>query len=225
MVLTSRRASVIVGAGLLLAVMGGSAARWGPAPARGGADALDVPGDADYLGTALDEKQAPGFRLVDQYGQARDLTEFRGKVVAMAFLDPKCTDACPLTALHFRQTAKQLGQRSASVAFLAVNVNQTAASVEDVAEATRKWSNAEMANWHFLTGTEQELKPVWEAFHVVAAGPLKADKPNERLHTAGVFLLDGAGRKRWYVSIPLHGLEWTGPSLSEVLGRRLGELN
>lgn len=224
MVLTSGRLVVILGTGLLLAVVGGSAVRWGPALARSGADAPHVSADADYLGTALDRTEASGFRLVDQHGQGTGLADFRGKAVALAFLDPHCTDACPLTAFHFRRAAEQLGERSASVAFLAVNVNKNAASLEDVAEATRKWGNTEMANWHFLTGTEQELRPVWDAFHVVAEGGPKADKPQEQLHTPGVFLLDGAGRKRWYVSIPLQGVVWSGPVLSEVLAQRLSEL-
>jgi len=224
MALTSGRLALIAGVALLVAVLAGSAARWGPALARGGVPSEHVRFEAEYLGTALDQAPAPEFRLIDQHGRERALVGFRGKAVAFAFLDPRCTDACPLTALHFRQAAEQLGEGSASVAFVAVNVNKNAASVEDVAEATRKWGNAGMANWHFLTGTEAELRPIWNAFHVVAEGGAKADKPQEQRHTAGVFLLDGAGRKRWYVSVPLHGGEWTGRSLGEVLARRLQEL-
>lgn len=224
MVFTSRGAAVIIGVGLLLAVLSAATLRWGPALARSGDPAHHVSEDANYLGTALDAAVAADFRLVDQRGQGTGLADFRDKAIALAFLDPRCTDACPLTAFHFRQVAERLGDRADSLVFLAINVNKDAASVEEVAEATRKWGNAEMLNWHFLTGTEQQLRPVWDAFHVVAEGGPKAHKPEEQLHTPGVFLLDGARRKRWYVSIPLNAVEWSGPSLSEVLIRRLHQV-
>lgn len=228
MVVTPRRVAMIIGAGMLVAVLSASALRWGPALARSGAAAHHVSSDAEYLGTALDGTQAPDFRLADQHGRATRLADFRGKTVALAFLDPGCTDACPLTAFHYRLAAEKLGNRADSVAFLAVNVNKNAASVQEMAEATRKWGNAGMRNWHFLTGSEAELRPVWDAYQIVAEGGAKPDKPDEQLHTPGVFLIDAAGRKRWYVSIPFQGgpdgTAWSGPALSEVLELRARQL-
>lgn len=157
---------------------------------------------------------------MDQRGEVRALSAFRGKAVALAFLDPDCTDSCPLTALHYRLAAQKLGEGARSVAFVGVNVNPGAS----VAAGTEKWGMQGLDNWYFLTGTEEELQPVWDAYHIVARGGPKPDKPDEQLHTPGVFVIDQAGRQRWYVSIPFDAGAWAGPPLSEVLANRLSEL-
>ena len=81
-----------------------------------------------YLGTTLDTV-APDFRLTDQTGVDRALSDFRGKVVVLAFLDSKCEDICPLTGQQLRKTYDSLGPGAGSVAFLGVNVNTEAAAV------------------------------------------------------------------------------------------------
>lgn len=181
--------------------------------------------DADYLGTSLEGRLALDFRLTDQTGTRVALSDFKGKAVALAFLDPKCTDSCPLTALHYRFTSQALGDRAADVVFLGVNVNKNAGAVADVVEASEKWGINGLKNWHFLTGTEQELRPVWDAYNIVAEGSPKPNKPDERAHTPGVFIIDQTARQRWYISIPFDaGDAWQGPPLSQVLNLRLREL-
>ena len=75
-----------------------------------------------YEGTAV-EGVAPDFRLVNQRGDAVALSDFRNHVVALTFLDPECTDVCPLTALDFQRVNQALGNDAAHVVFLAVNAN------------------------------------------------------------------------------------------------------
>ncbi len=175
-----------------------------------------------YEGTQLDGP-APDFRLTDQNGVAVALSDFRGKVVALAFLDPKCTDVCPLTALHFRRVQDALGNKETSVAFLAVNTNLDANSMADLASATEKWGMNAVPSWRFLLGSPEELRAVWSAYGI-AAGDEKPGKPSEVQHTPGVYVLDRSGIKRWYISIPLDDPSWSGPSLSDVLQKRALEL-
>ncbi len=179
----------------------------------------------EYAGTALDVQPAADFRLADQNGERVALSDFRGKTVVLAFLDPRCTDVCPLTAQQFRAAAAGLGPRANNVAFLAVNVNRDAAGVADVAAATQQWGAGTLPNWHFLTGIEPELRPVWQAYHVAAGAGPKINKPDEQEHTDGVYIIDRDGNQRWYVSIPfLPEGGWDGPSLSQVLLVRLAQL-
>jgi cytochrome oxidase Cu insertion factor (SCO1/SenC/PrrC family) len=42
--------------------------------------------------------QAPGFTLTDQQGRTLPLAAFRGKVVVLQFVDPHCTDICPIVS-------------------------------------------------------------------------------------------------------------------------------
>lgn len=180
---------------------------------------------AEYTGLALDG-EAPDFTLTDQRGTDITLSDLRGRVVLLAFLDPNCTDICPLTARHFRNVHDELGTSASQVALLAVNVNPDQTSVEAAAEASERWGVSDLASWHFLTGEAQELEAVRAAYGALGGVP-KDGKAGEVAHTPGVWVIDQTGVQRWYVSIPDGaGADeiWDGPSLTEVLGGHVHEL-
>lgn len=152
-----------------------------------------------YTGTALNEPAAD-FRLVDQRGARLALSDFHGQVVALTFIDSQCVDTCPRTAAHLRQVYQTLSDGAASVIFVGVNVNLRANTVADVMTTTVRWRLNEIPTWHFLTGSAEELAPVWKAYDASAL-PDPAGG-SAILHTPGVFLIDQTGRKRWYVSTP-----------------------
>src|SRR5258706_3605620 len=116
---------------------------------------LDKP--QPYEGTEL-SGEASDFQLTDQNNSVVKLSNFRGKVVVLTFMDSKCTDTCPLTAAHFREAYRQFDQNETKqVVFLSVNVNVEASSVADVLETTRAWHLDEIPSWYFLTGNHEEL--------------------------------------------------------------------
>ena len=150
-----------------------------------------------YGGTELDDI-ASDFRLTDQNGSEVSLSDFRGKVVVLTFMDSKCKDTCPITGAHFRKAYKQLNQSEASqVVFLGVNVNVEANSVSDVLETTQAWHMDEIPSWHFLTGEAKVLEPIWKNYDITVQ-PLPDG--SGIMHTPGTFLIDPSGQKRWYVS-------------------------
>ena len=172
-----------------------------------------------YQGTEL-SGEAPDFQLQDQSGVLISLSDFRGKVVILTFMDSTCKDTCPLTAAQFRQTYRQLDNNEAKqVAFIGVNVNAEANQVADVAEITKTWHLEEIPSWHFLTGNHEELATVWKAYGVAVA---PSTEGNEIMHTPGVFLIDPAGQKRWYISTP-YSTDLTLP-LGELLLKHIREL-
>ena len=111
-----------------------------------------------YRGTQLNTP-SPDFRLHDHSGEPLALSELRGKVVVLTFFDSKCVDVCPMVSVYLRETDRMLGRDAERVVFLAVNVNARANSVADVAAATEQWLLGELTNWHFLTGSPEELEP------------------------------------------------------------------
>jgi protein SCO1 len=172
-----------------------------------------------YQGVEL-SGEAPDFQLTDQNGSLINLSDFRGKVVVLTFMDSVCTDTCPLTAAQFRQAYRQFDQNESSqVAFIGVNVNIEANQVADISEITKTWNLEEIPSWHFLTGKREELEPVWKDYGV-AVSP-SADG-TEIMHTPGVFLIDPAGQKRWYISTP-YSTDLTLP-LSELLVNHIREI-
>jgi len=176
-----------------------------------------------YQGTEL-SGEAPGFQLTDQNSSVVKLSDFRGKVVVLTFMDSKCQDTCPLTAAHFREAYKELDQNEAKqVVFLGVNVNVEVSAVSDVMATTRAWHLDEIPNWHFLTGNPDELEPVWKDYAVAA---IHNPDGNSIMHTPGTFLIDPLGQQRWYISTPFsveNNAEVTLP-LSELLVNHIREI-
>ena len=176
-----------------------------------------------YEGTEL-SGIAPDFRLLDQNGSYVGLSDFRGKVVLLTFMDSQCKDTCPITGAHFRQAYKKLNQNEASqVVFLGVNVNVKANATADILETSRAWHVDEIPSWHFLTGEAEVLEPVWKDYAITVES---VPDGSAIMHTPGVFIIDPSGQKRWYVSTVFSGAgdtELTLP-LSELLLNHIREI-
>ncbi|MGH2523491.1 MAG: SCO family protein, partial [Anaerolineales bacterium] len=83
---------------------------------------------------------------------------------------------------------------------MGVNVNIEANRVADVKAATEKWKLGEIPTWHFLTGSAEELEPVWKAYGVAV---IPASNGEDLGHSSGIYLIDRLGQARWYISVPL----------------------
>ncbi|MHB1987203.1 MAG: SCO family protein [Acidimicrobiales bacterium] len=158
---------------------------------------------------------APSFALVDQHGRVVTLASLRGKVVALTFLDPVCTAACPLIAAEYRQTDRELGALAHQVEFVAVVDNPIYHSVA----ATNAFDHAEalskLDNWLFLTGPVARLKKTWGAYGmqvtVEPAGAMVA-------HADLVYIIDARGHTRAVLdSNPGPGTQATKASFATVL--------
>ena len=196
----------------------------GDRSSAGSADG-DAAADArSYAGTDL-KGPAPSFTLTDQNGDTVSLSELEGRFVVLTFLDPNCSDICPLTTLHFAQTQAKLDDGlSERVVYLAINVNAASASLEQVADASQRWRSKELTRWHFLTGDPDELQSVWADYGIVVKP--HPDKSGEVIHTPGVYLIGPNSQRRWYVSTPLSSAEWEALDLplSDLLAERIREI-
>src|SRR5215467_7928969 len=67
--------------------------------------------------------RAPGFTLTDQNGHTMSLASLRGKVVVLEFMDPHCTDICPIVSQEFVAATPQLAARARHVVFAAIHLN------------------------------------------------------------------------------------------------------
>jgi cytochrome oxidase Cu insertion factor (SCO1/SenC/PrrC family)/thiol-disulfide isomerase/thioredoxin len=130
---------------------------------------------------------APGFTLTDQFGRRVSLSEFRGKVVILAFNDPVCTTVCPLTTTAMVDAKRLLGPAGTQVQLLGIAANPTATAVADVRSYSR--SHEMMHAWHFLTAPLRRLKHVWSAYGI------EAQLINGQIdHTPALYVIDQRGR-------------------------------
>jgi cytochrome oxidase Cu insertion factor (SCO1/SenC/PrrC family) len=149
--------------------------------------------------SALPRTPAPGFTLTDQQGHRLTLASLRGKVVVLQFMDPHCTDICPLVSQEFVDAYHDLGARAGQVVFAAVNVNPYYTSVPAMAEYSRAHGLVTIPDWHFFTGPVARLRPVWQGYHIEVNAP----NPNADVqHTSAVYLIDQRGRER-YLAMPV----------------------
>jgi cytochrome oxidase Cu insertion factor (SCO1/SenC/PrrC family) len=141
--------------------------------------------------------RAPGFTLTDQNGHAMSLASLHGKVVVLQFMDPHCTDICPIVSAEFVKAYHDLGPLASKVVFAAVNVNAYHARVQDMAQYTRAQALNTIPSWHFFTGPVPALKAVWRGYNIQVYAP----NPNADVqHTSAVYFIDPQGRERYLAS-------------------------
>jgi cytochrome oxidase Cu insertion factor (SCO1/SenC/PrrC family) len=140
---------------------------------------------------------APGFTLTDQGGQAMSLASLRGRVVVLDFMDPHCTDICPIVSREFIDAYRDLGATAPQVVFLAVNVNRYHLQVADVAAFSGEQRLTTVPAWHFLTGSYPSLRAVWQAYQIEVDAP---GPDADVIHSAQMYFIDPQGRERFLAS-------------------------
>jgi cytochrome oxidase Cu insertion factor (SCO1/SenC/PrrC family) len=142
---------------------------------------------------------APGFTLTDQRGRTMSLASLRGKVVVLEFLDPHCTDICPIVSQEFVDAYHELGGHASKIVFAAINVNQYHASVRDMAAFSAQHQLSTIPGWHFFTGSGPALRSAWRAYHIQVEAP----NPNaDIIHTSVVYFISARGAER-YLAAPM----------------------
>jgi cytochrome oxidase Cu insertion factor (SCO1/SenC/PrrC family) len=140
-------------------------------------------------GTSMHGNPAPDFSLTNQFGQRMSLSDFRGKVVILAFTDSQCTTVCPLTTESMLAAKQLLGQAGSHVQLLGVDANPAATKVSDVLSYSR--AHGMVNQWDFLTGSDAQLAKVWKAYDIytqIVKGQVD--------HTPALYIIDTRGREQ-----------------------------
>jgi cytochrome oxidase Cu insertion factor (SCO1/SenC/PrrC family) len=144
-------------------------------------------------------QRAPGFTLTDQNGHTMSMASLRGKAVVLEFMDPHCTDICPIVSQEFVDAYHKLGSQAGKVVFAAINVNQYHATVANMATYSNEQRLNTIPSWHFFTGPVPALKTAWRNYDIEVEAP----NPNaDIIHTSSVYFIDAQGRER-FVAAPM----------------------
>lgn len=146
--------------------------------------------------TDLGGRLAPNFNLTDQTGRSFSLAQLRGKTVVLSFMDPLCTELCPLVATEIKQTQSYLGRDTQHVVFLAVNVNPYHASVLDMQFFAKSHGFNTIPNWSYLTGTAAVLHHVWKDYGIY----VEPTPQGESKHSEYTYVIDANGRERFLLN-------------------------
>lgn len=156
----------------------------------------------------------PNFSLPDQSGLTVSSKELRGKVVAVTFLDSQCTESCPIIASQIARTLERFPpDRLRQVAAIAISTDPE----EDTPEAVQSFlaKNRAQDFLRYLVAPVEQLRPVWESFHISAS----FDTGIDTLHSAPVRIFDREGK---WVSTLHAGADLTSQNLAHDITVALG---
>ena len=194
-------AAMILAGAAVVGVVAVVHARGGPQLARPtGIPASVSDAQINLLGLSpVPVRSAPGFTLTDQDGHTLSLASLRGKVVVLEFMDPHCTDICPIVSQEYVDAYRDLGPLAGQVVFAAVNVNQYHAAVSDMMAYSREQRLTTIPGWHFFTGPVPDLRKVWDGYDIAVQAP---SPDADIVHTSAVYFIDPAGRER-FIAAPM----------------------
>jgi protein SCO1 len=155
--------------------------------------------------------QAPDFTLTSQDGGPVSLHDFRGKVVAIAFIYTYCTDVCPMLTAHMASVQEKLGSAfGPKIAFVSITVDPERDTPEVLKEYAENF-NADLKGWSFLTGDPAAIHEVGRKYGVIAKKTADGDVD----HTLLTSLIDPKGMLRvQYLGVRFDLEEFRGDLLS-----------
>jgi protein SCO1 len=154
---------------------------------------------------------APDFTLTSQDGARVSLRDFRGKVVAVAFIFASCTDVCPMLTDSMARVQDKLGTAfGPQIAFVSITVDPE----RDTPEVLKQYAEnfgADLKGWSFLTGDPAIVHEVGRKYGVFARKSTDGDVD----HTLLTSLVDPDGILRvQYLGVRFDLEEFRGDLLS-----------
>lgn len=142
------------------------------------------------------------FRLMDQDGEVFDLEDHRDKVVLLFFGYTNCPDVCPTTLAEFKIIRNKLEELAIQAEFVFITVDPE----RDSPEKMRDYVSRFHSDFIGLSGSVEELEPIWEAYFVsslraeVVEANEDADHGDDEDylldHTSRVIVIDKLGNFR-----------------------------
>ena len=162
-------------------------------PAKNNDKSVDAFNATDITGAEF----AKTLSLIDHTGKKRNLSDFKGKVVALFFGYTHCPDVCPTTMYDLKNVMKLLGEQSDQVQVLFVTVDPQ----RDTQEVLAQFVPAFDKRFIGLRGSLQETAETLGSFKVFYSkieGKSKDDYTVD--HSAGIYVFDKKGNVRLYMN-------------------------
>jgi protein SCO1/2 len=151
------------------------------------------PAGPEYYGTTFEGgKPAADFELTDQHGRPFRLEDRRGKVVVLFFGFVHCPDVCPVTLSNWARIQRELDRDDVEFVFVTVDPER------DTPERVREHLAIFSDRIHGLTGTLEQLEPVYKAYGIFRRKSQFSSSAAGYVidHSAVMMLLDREGRLR-----------------------------
>lgn len=159
------------------------------------ADATAVAADSGGGLRSIPHRAAPEFSLPDQHNQQISMASARGKLTLVTFLDPVCSDDCPVIANQIAAAIRQLGSAADQVEVIAIDSNPLFYQVSDVAAFSSSHGLDDLPSWHFVAGSEPALRALLDSYGIAVQVP----SVGMIAHDEGIYFIDRAGQQVGYL--------------------------
>jgi protein SCO1/2 len=136
-------------------------------------------------------RQAPDFSLVSSSGHELKISQYRGKVVLLAFGFTSCTEVCPTTLNTFAVARRKLRSAAADVQVVYITVDPQ----RDVPARLAKYLGSFDPTFVGGTGTEDQLAAVRKNYGI-SAEKKTIGNDYTYAHSSFTYLIDRTGRIR-----------------------------
>jgi len=117
-----------------------------------------------YKGSQLTRGPIESFQLIDQNGDAYSFDFDSEGVIVASFIFTRCPDVCPVITQSLKSVEQELTERERQdVTFVSITVDPE----HDSPERLAAYAELHGVDWPHLTGTSEELEPVWATFGLV----------------------------------------------------------
>jgi protein SCO1/2 len=136
-------------------------------------------------------RQAPDFSLASSTGHELKISDYRGKVVLLAFGFTSCTEVCPTTLNTFAVARRKLQSAAADVQVVYITVDPQ----RDVPARLAKYLGSFDATFVGGTGTQEQLATVRRNYGI-SAEKKSIGNDYTYAHSSFTYLIDRTGRIR-----------------------------
>jgi protein SCO1/2 len=150
---------------------------------------------ASFRGTAYSEPYLPAPEIVLQKadGETYRLSDQKGRLTLIFFGFTSCPDVCPTTLADLSVALHEMDADPASVQVIFVSVDPQRDTPEKIQEYVERFNAAFIG----LSGTEEQLQPIWQNYGVFREIVPGSTELNYTVnHTARVILIDPDGNMR-----------------------------
>lgn len=133
--------------------------------------------------------------LTDHTGKPRQLSDFKGKAIALFFGYTHCPDVCPTTMSDLANAVKLLGKHGDEVQVLFVTLDPE----RDTQEVLAKFVPSFDSRFLGLYGTPEQTAETAKNFKIFYAKQAEGSKGYSIDHSAGVYAFDKTGKIRIYI--------------------------
>jgi protein SCO1/2 len=139
---------------------------------------------------------ANALSLTDHTGKPRQLSDFKGKAIALFFGYTHCPDVCPTTMVDLAKAMKLMGKRSDEVQVLFVTLDPE----RDTQQVLAKFVPSFDSRFIGLYGTPEQTAETAKNFKIFYTKQNETGKSDYTIdHSAGVYAFDKNGKIRIYI--------------------------